>query len=91
MSRIAAQLKAQDMEKPQLLFEHPPTNRELGPFKPLLQTKPHAAIPLETEPVATGELSRLQYAPNLLTCLRFSLSTCTSSCVSDIYMPVNRA
>ena len=56
-SKIAAQLKAQEIDKPQLLFEHVPTNRERGPFKPLLATKPHAVAPLAAEPVATdGDL-----------------------------------
>jgi exosome complex exonuclease RRP6 len=44
-----------DMEKPQLQFEHVPTNKESWPFKPLLTMKPHALAPLETEPVAIGE------------------------------------
>lgn len=65
MSKIAAQLKAQDMEKPQLRFEHVPTNRESGPFKPLLLSKPHAIVPLATEPVAADELSQQQYACHL--------------------------
>ena len=47
MSKIAQQLKAMDMEKPQLLFEDVPTNHEVGPFKPLLTSKPHAIVPLE--------------------------------------------
>ncbi|KAL5120340.1 exosome nuclease subunit [Pleosporales sp. CAS-2024a] len=33
--------------KPQLLFEHVPTNDETGGFRPLMATKPHAKIPLE--------------------------------------------
>lgn len=33
--------------KPQLLFDHKPDNSDLGPFHPLLKTKPHAIIPLE--------------------------------------------
>ncbi|KAF3386392.1 Exosome complex exonuclease rrp6 [Penicillium rolfsii] len=33
--------------KPQLLFDHKPDNSDLGPFHPLLKTKPHASIPLE--------------------------------------------
>ncbi|KAJ8112312.1 hypothetical protein OPT61_g5295 [Boeremia exigua] len=33
--------------KPQLTFEHVPTNDEAKPFRPLLVTKPHAKIPLE--------------------------------------------
>lgn len=33
--------------KPQLLFEHAPTNNETGGFRPLLTTKPHAKVPLE--------------------------------------------
>ncbi|KAI2792879.1 hypothetical protein POX_b02923 [Penicillium oxalicum] len=33
--------------KPQLLFDHKPDNSDLGPFRPLLKTKPHATVPLE--------------------------------------------
>ncbi|RMZ70529.1 exosome complex exonuclease Rrp6 [Pyrenophora seminiperda CCB06] len=33
--------------KPQLNFEHVPTNNETGGFRPLLTSKPHAKIPLE--------------------------------------------
>jgi exosome complex exonuclease RRP6 len=33
--------------KPQLLFEHVPTNSETGGFRPLLISKPHAKVPLE--------------------------------------------
>ena len=64
-SRIAKQLKAQDMEKPQLQFEHVPTNMETGPFRPLLISKPHALVPLEIEPVATDLSSQLQYAAHI--------------------------
>ncbi|EME39736.1 hypothetical protein DOTSEDRAFT_138360 [Dothistroma septosporum NZE10] len=53
VSRIAAALKTQELEKPQLKFEHVPRNDEVLPFKPLLQSKPHAAVPLETSPVAS--------------------------------------
>lgn len=57
MSKIAQQLKSMDMEKPQLKFDHLPTNRETGPFEPLLNTKPHALAPLGTKPVhVDGEL-----------------------------------
>ncbi|KAH6637740.1 exosome complex exonuclease-like protein Rrp6 [Boeremia exigua] len=35
------------LSKPQLTFDHVPTNDETGPFRPLLVTKPHAKIPLE--------------------------------------------
>ncbi|GIZ48062.1 hypothetical protein CKM354_001113700 [Cercospora kikuchii] len=46
----------QRIEKPQLLFEHVPTNDDEAPFKPLLETKPHAKVPLEKEPrIAEGE------------------------------------
>ena len=44
-----------DMEKPQLQFEVVPTNNEVGPFVPLLHTKPHALRPLQTEPVQERE------------------------------------
>lgn len=33
--------------KPQLFFDHKPDNSDLGPFHPLLKTKPYATIPLE--------------------------------------------
>jgi exosome complex exonuclease RRP6 len=33
--------------KPQLQFEHVPTNDETGGFRPLVTSKPHAKIPLE--------------------------------------------
>lgn len=46
-SRIAQALRSQDLPKPQLLFQHVPTNAEKQPFKPLLQAKPHAATPYE--------------------------------------------
>ena len=65
MSKIAAQLKAQEIQKPQLSFDNVPTNRESGPFKPLLLSKPHAIVPLETEPVATDDSSQLQYAAHI--------------------------
>ena len=54
------------MDKPQLLFELKPTNRETGPFKPLLQSKPHASVPLETKPVPVDDESQLQYAAHIL-------------------------
>jgi exosome complex exonuclease RRP6 len=43
------------IEKPQLLFDHPPTNDERGPFKPLLESKPHASVSLGTEPIASDD------------------------------------
>ncbi|KAF2207222.1 hypothetical protein CERZMDRAFT_51771 [Cercospora zeae-maydis SCOH1-5] len=46
----------QRLEKPQLQFEHVPTNNDVAPFKPLLESKPHAKVPLEKEPrIAEGE------------------------------------
>ena len=33
--------------KPQLEFDHVPTNDETGGFRPLLQSKPHARVPME--------------------------------------------
>lgn len=35
------------IRKPQLDFEHKPDNSDLGPFQPLLQSKPHAIVPLQ--------------------------------------------
>ena len=73
MSKIAAQLRVQEMEKPQLRFEHVPTNRETAPFKPLLLTKPHAVVPVEEEPVAIDDHSQAQYAAHIsiYSCLGF--------------------
>ncbi|KAJ5647908.1 hypothetical protein N7490_004280 [Penicillium lividum] len=33
--------------KPQLNFDHKADNSDLGPFRPLLKSKPHATVPLE--------------------------------------------
>jgi exosome complex exonuclease RRP6 len=44
-SRISQALRTQDIPKPQQTFDHIPTNAESGPFKPLLQSKPHAILP----------------------------------------------
>ncbi|CAL5870242.1 uncharacterized protein PFLUO_LOCUS4477 [Penicillium psychrofluorescens] len=41
--------------KPQVLFDHKPDNSDLGPFRPLLKTKPHAIVPLE-ESLQTREV-----------------------------------
>ncbi|GAM87508.1 hypothetical protein ANO11243_055330 [Dothideomycetidae sp. 11243] len=46
-SRISAALKSNELAKPQLMFEHRPTNDENAPFQPLLQIKPHASQPLK--------------------------------------------
>lgn len=72
-SKIAAQLKAHDIEKPQLHFDNVPTNRETVPFKPLLLSKPHAVVPLETEPIATDKDSLSQYAAHLFIYFPFGL------------------
>ncbi|KAH0313390.1 hypothetical protein KCU71_g6974, partial [Aureobasidium melanogenum] len=44
-SRISQALRTQDIPKPQQNFIDIPTNSETGPFKPLLQSKPHAIVP----------------------------------------------
>ncbi|KAH0361429.1 hypothetical protein KCU65_g8742, partial [Aureobasidium melanogenum] len=44
-SRISQALRTQDIPKPQQNFNDIPTNAETGPFKPLLQAKPHAIVP----------------------------------------------
>ncbi|KAK5699980.1 exosome nuclease subunit [Elasticomyces elasticus] len=51
--RIAAALKNREIEKPQLRFEHVPSNDETGIFQPLLESKPHATQPLKE--VGAGE------------------------------------
>ena len=61
------------MQKPQLQFEHLPTNMESGPFKPLLLSKPHALVPLETQAVATDEPSQSQYAAHIIMYSPFGL------------------
>ncbi|TIA29773.1 hypothetical protein D6C78_10018 [Aureobasidium pullulans] len=45
-SRISQALRTQDIPKPQQNFVDIPTNFESGPFKPLLDSKPHAIVPL---------------------------------------------
>lgn len=60
-SRTSAAMRSQDIEKPQLLFENKPFNNETEPFKPLLESKPHASIALESTPVRTDEDPNQQY------------------------------
>ena len=48
----------QDMPKPQLLFKDAPSNNDKTPFRPLLQTKPHAIVPLEKSPGLTDSDDR---------------------------------
>jgi exosome complex exonuclease RRP6 len=64
-SRISAALRSQDIEKPQLTFANKPSNYETTAFKPLLESKPHAAVALETAPIATDEESEQQYVLHL--------------------------
>ncbi|OQO05150.1 hypothetical protein B0A48_08170 [Cryoendolithus antarcticus] len=60
-SRVSAAVRVQDIEKPQLLFDHEPTNRESAPFQPLLSHKPHATVPLDTAPVASDDETASQF------------------------------
>lgn len=60
-SRISAALRSQDIEKPQLTFDNKPSNYETKPFKPLLESKPHASVALENAPVATDEDTKQMY------------------------------
>ncbi|KAI9682729.1 MAG: exosome nuclease subunit [Trizodia sp. TS-e1964] len=46
--------QTQNIPKPQLLFNHPPSNDESEIFKPLLTSKPHALVPLEESLVMNG-------------------------------------
>lgn len=50
------------MPKPQLLFERSVANHEIGRFKPLLRSKPHAVVPLEE---SVGLDSSQGYVPQL--------------------------
>jgi exosome complex exonuclease RRP6 len=52
----------QTISKPQLNFERPVTNYEAGYFKPLLQSKPHAIVPLE-ESIGSGDSRRFAIQP----------------------------
>jgi hypothetical protein len=61
-SRFGTQAKAREIEKPQLHFQHVPTNRESGPFVPLLINKPHAATPLVTEATISDGDSQARYS-----------------------------
>lgn len=55
-SRSVRELQGGEIEKPQLLFEHPPTNDETGPFAPLLTERPHALERMEEDGVlANGQ------------------------------------
>lgn len=60
-SKSASASRAVEIKKPQLQFDHVPTNSETGPFKPLLESKPHARTPLSTTLVASGEDSNPHY------------------------------
>lgn len=40
-------VEKKNIPKPQLLFEHLPTNNDVGGFRPLITSKPHAKVPLE--------------------------------------------
>lgn len=62
------------MVKPQLKFHHVPTNDDTAPFKPLLESKPHASTPMQTEPDAPGaryhhpyqrEIEQYEYPPRI--------------------------
>jgi exosome complex exonuclease RRP6 len=64
-TRISAALRSQDIEKPQLTFENKPSNYETKAFKPLLQSKPHASVALETAPIATDEDTKEQYVNHI--------------------------
>ncbi|KZF21908.1 hypothetical protein L228DRAFT_269356 [Xylona heveae TC161] len=46
-ARTGNVFRTQNIPKPQLLFENVPTNAESTAFKPLLNAKPHAIVPLE--------------------------------------------
>lgn len=49
---------AQQLAKPQLLFEKNHANHETAPFKPLLRTKPHAIVSLD-ESIGDGAVDGL--------------------------------
>ena len=72
-SRISAALRSQDIEKPQLTFDNKPSNQVTTPFKPLLQSKPHASVALELAPTATDDESKQQYVEYLATHSRLGL------------------
>jgi exosome complex exonuclease RRP6 len=52
----------QEIDKPQLDFDHVPRNDETVPFRPLLESKPHARTPLVKKPAAGGKGE--QYYPH---------------------------
>lgn len=58
----SAPQRDQRIAKPQLLFDHVPTNNDVPPFKPLLETKPHATTPLETAPTLAPGATHPAYA-----------------------------
>lgn len=44
---VPSGLPSHKLPKPQLLFERPPANNEVAPFKPLLREKPHSMVELK--------------------------------------------
>ena len=56
--------RTQDIPKPQIHFTHPPSNHDSTPFIPLLQSKPHAIVPLdESLQIVEAEDGSQQYDP----------------------------
>lgn len=59
---LAKMFRNQDLPKPQILFEHAPTNDKSELWKPLLTSKPHATVSLDQSLVLdTGEDGRSLY------------------------------
>ncbi|KEQ93680.1 hypothetical protein AUEXF2481DRAFT_81432 [Aureobasidium subglaciale EXF-2481] len=63
-SRISNALRTQDIPKPQQNFRDIPTNAESGPFKPLLESKPHAVIPMNKALELFKDQNDVQHHPH---------------------------
>lgn len=64
-SRIQNAIREQKIAKPQMHFDTVPNNNETGPFKPLLLSKPHASVALETAPIFSDSENQEMYASTL--------------------------
>ena len=59
--------RTQNIAKPQLFFDHVPTNDETTPFKPLLRTKPNAIVALaESFKLVTNGHGFKQYVQQII-------------------------
>lgn len=62
MSPLGNSFRTQNLAKPQLAFKVKPDNHDISPWKPLLETKPHALVPLKDSlGIFTNDFDQKQY------------------------------